>query len=64
MRLKVASGTFTHYALASDGERLRTFPATFANGVLSFTADVAAEAEATWLYEIVRLSSPLVLILR
>ena len=64
VRLKVASGTFTVYALASDGERLRTVPASFTAGALSFKADVAAEAEATWLYEVVRLSSPSVLILR
>ena len=64
VRLRVASGTFTVHALASDGERLRAVPATFADGVLSFTADVAVTAEATWLYEIVRLPSPSVLILR
>jgi hypothetical protein len=64
VRLKVAPGTFAVYALASDGERLRAVPASFTAGELSFKADVAAEAEATWLYEIVRLSSPSVLILR
>ena len=64
VRLRVASGTFTVHALASDGERLRAVPATFAAGALSFTADVAATAEATWLYEIVRQPSPSVMILR
>ncbi|MCR5751745.1 MAG: hypothetical protein K6G91_07275, partial [Kiritimatiellae bacterium] len=64
VHLRVARGTFTVHALASDGERLRAVPASFVDGALSFTADVAATAEATWLYEIVRLPSPSVLILR
>ena len=43
------------YALASDGTRLRTVPATYDNGAYSFTAAVAAGEGAnapTMMYEI------------
>ncbi len=63
VRLRLAPGDFTVYALAPDGSRVRTVQSSVSGGVLSFTADVVA-AEATWLYEIVRRPPPSYLILR
>ena len=55
VRLALEPGRFTVYALAPDGSRARTVDSAFAPGEgLVFTADTAAVAEATWLYEIVR----------
>ena len=43
------------YALAPDGARVADIPATCADGVLRFTADIARNPEsATFLYELVR----------
>ena len=53
--LRLSSGAFRVYALATDGARRGPVASTWADGVLSFTADVAADpASATFLYEIVR----------
>jgi hypothetical protein len=43
------------HALAPDGSRRAVIPATYSDGVLRFTADIARDpASATFLYEIVR----------
>jgi len=43
----------TVYALADDGRRLREVPSRLGRGVLSFTADVAADPDAaTFFYEV------------
>ena len=64
VRMRLAPGSFAVHALAPDGSRVRAVPCSVSGGALSFTADVAASSEATWLYEIVRLPPPLCLILR
>ena len=52
---EAASGGFAVYALAPDGTHTAEIPATFSDGVLCFTADIARDpASATFLYEIVR----------
>ena len=53
--LTVAPGNWTVWSLETDGARRTQIPATFANGRLCFTADVARDpAHATFLYEVVR----------
>jgi len=64
VRMRLAPGSFAVHALAPDGSRVRAVPCFVSGGVLSFTADIAASSDATWLYEIVRLPPPLCLILR
>ena len=58
--LSLAGGSGTEspvvvHALAPDGSRRAAIPATYSDGVLRFTADIARDpASATFLYEIVR----------
>ena len=53
--LAVAAGDWKVWALAPSGERVRQVAATYADGRLAFTADVAADpANATFLYELER----------
>ena len=59
--LSIAGGSgavppsFVVHALAPDGTRTAEIPATYSDGVLRFTADIARDpASATFLYEIVR----------
>ena len=55
VRLAVPEGRWTVHVLAQSGRRRSTVPAVFANGTLTFTANVAADpSDASYLYELVR----------
>ena len=55
VRLAVPEGRWTVHVLAQSGRRRSTVPAVFANGTLTFTANVAADpTDASYLYELVR----------
>lgn len=65
VRLALDPGRFFVYVLAPDGSRVRTVEAAYLpNEGLAFTADTAAAAEASWLYEIVRRPPIPVILLR
>jgi hypothetical protein len=51
--LALADRPWKVHALSTGGRRLREVPATYADGRLSFVADVAADtSSATFLYEV------------
>ncbi len=55
MSLRLAPGGYTVHSLASDGTRRGVVPASYADGRLSFVADVARDpASGSYIYEIVR----------
>lgn len=55
--LAAEAGAFKVYVLDADGSRRNEVPATYSDGKLRFTADVARDPKAaSYLYEIVRLS--------
>ena len=55
IELRLGDGAVTVHRLASNGARLAEVPATFENGLLSFTARTDIDPDgATYLYEIVR----------
>ena len=52
--LALADRPWKVFALSTGGRRLREVPSAYADGRLSFVADIAAEPEAaTFLYEVV-----------
>ena len=53
--LVASAGQWTVHVLGTNGARRRVAPSTYADGRLSFVADVAADREnASYLYELVR----------
>ena len=64
-RLNLGPGNFHVFALDCEGSRRYEVPSETDDGVLSFTADIAADPEcATYFYEIVRVQNGMVIFVK